>query len=239
MADIKKSTDYKRRAIYTALSEFMNGDDLLNAMCLWQEEYADAPRHANNKFVSQILNGTLLASKHAVVHLKITTVLLEKEPVLKPDPLTDMHDYLVRKKGREYADKVLNDAINSVVTTTTSDGAHKNVKAFELLVNEFINNIARTDKEHFSGLNVAMSNAAKTLNRDNDQLLELINWFEGLSLNIPDRIDTDTLRSVLNAGYIEACNKVGPVVADTALSDAVKKVEMDVSIKPFSPRDLL
>lgn len=239
MVDSSKGSDYKRRAVYTALSEFISGDDLLKAMCLWQEEYADAPRHANNQFVAQVLNGTLLASKHAVIHLKLTTILLEKDPILKPDPLTDMHDYLVRKKGRDHADKVLDHAINSVVATTTQDGTHKNVKAFELLVNEFINNVAQTDKEHFAGLNVAMSNAAKTLNRDNDKLLSLIEWFEGLSLSIPNRIDTDTLRSVLNAGYVEACNKVGPVVADTALSDAVKKVELDVSIKPFSPRDLL
>ena len=225
----------KRRAVYTTLSQYFHGDDLLEAMCFWQQEYADAPRHANSKFIMQVLSNTNLVSKHSEIHLKLTSILLDQHTILMPDPLSDMHAYLVRKKGSEYAEKIL----SSVMQEGKTDAEDKNTLAFEFLVNEFLNRLVVHDEEIFEIVNSAMVNFAKIIAISADQKNELCNWFEGAALNISAEFETITLSSILNAGYVEACKKIGPVLTDKALVDAVKAVEKNASLQDFSPKNLL
>jgi hypothetical protein len=134
----------RRKAIYKGLSQYLTGDDLLNAMCIWQQEYSQLPKFAITNFVRRITEHTGLANERAAIHLSLTSSLMLGEDNLGTDPLPDMRHYLGKRVGAAEAETIMGRS-NGVPVTAETGAAPDSTLVFELLLNDFLRRIAISD----------------------------------------------------------------------------------------------
>ncbi|MEX2516133.1 MAG: hypothetical protein WD572_04350, partial [Gammaproteobacteria bacterium] len=136
------SVSQRRRAIHMGLKQYLQGDDLMNAMCIWQQDYAQLPKFAITNFVRRITDETKQSGMRAAIHLSVTSSLMLDEDNLGPDPFPDMRRYLTGRVGAAEAEEMLGGS-----GSLLDDGAEQtdSVKVFELLMQTFLEKINRVN----------------------------------------------------------------------------------------------
>ncbi|MDO6748213.1 hypothetical protein [Gilvimarinus sp. 1_MG-2023] len=199
----------KRRIVYTALSGFLQGEELAKAFQLWEQQYADKPVFALNEYVGKL---SMLASNLGPRKEVIRALLnLSQDPssqTLLPDPAPSigvMKDLSVRESApREYPerlDKVFEHFLVALETVMPSN----------IFLQFRLNFLVRL-------ADMPLNPALKT---------RLRSWFDsdGASKSFSVVCASPEIRRVVNQLYVVMCELFGPVQADDMLERSVEWLE--------------
>lgn len=228
----------RRRAVYSGLYPYIQGDELLDKLCLWQQQYSDLPSFAIVNFVTEIVEDTLLAPKRASIHLSITSALMLAEDDLAPDPLEDMHEYLIRTKGAEKANLILGKAKQEAVKSKKFDSRADICKVYEMVIEQFLKLVAEKNVQAAKEIETSIVSKFIELQVGKEGIKAIQKWLKGSAL-LQISTDVDKLRDSLNTAYITSCSWIGPATTDKIMNAVIELVENNEVSQSFSPRELL
>lgn len=215
------TTEGKRRAVFTVLSEFVDGSELWQAMWRWQNNYSDKSQFELNAFLSDCRDIEGIAINRPTLYRQLIGILMNNSADLKPDPLQDMLQF------REQT------AMDSG-TPAAEDWSEAFTLVLQGVFTQLRSDTARMVKQ-FATEQATRDHLAKSLT------YEFTLWEAGQQLGVSG-VPLKDLRRLLNVIYIGVCEALGPVEADRILSTAVTDAADDLTVRKVSapePRLLL
>ena len=204
--------DGKRRAVYTVLSEFLEGDDLWLAMWRWQEGYADKSQFELNSFLSECRDIAAVALNRPLLYRQLIGILMDSKAVLKADPKAEMDAYRTRQ---------LSTGAVEPQSVKPQDWSQTFTMVLRDLFAQLRSDTARAVKgyavEQASRHRIAPGFVYSFTLWDLDKRLDV----NGVAL-------TD-LKKLLNYIYIGLCEALGPVEADRILGSVVASVAQAIA----------
>lgn len=200
------SLENRRRAVYTALIEHLDGDDLWEALVLWEDVHAGSAAFSTQKFLSDILTTPALRAQRVRILQSLVRTQSLPAASLLPDPREQLLAYRLRQG------KVVSTAANSRDTTVAAcagliarvlaglDGNNRLRMRLWIL-----DNIERTR------LPATVRHAVRQWLSDQGRLTLMA-------------AEPEHLRLLVNLAYIGLCEFIGPVAADAALNRAVQQL---------------
>ena len=195
----------KKRAIYTGLYPYLEADNLVRAMILWEQKYANNPSFAVQHFINDICLDNDLKSLRRDMLLNLVKTLVLPDEELMPDPSVRIASY---KKQHNIA--------------TSIEYTAKELVVFQKLIIALMEQISvdkRVSIKDYVLDNLAKSKIDSTIKRQ----LQLWLSKQVGAMKVPAP-DIDDLRKVINFFYVGFCEYTGPVETDRALGKAVAKV---------------
>ncbi|MGK0249916.1 MAG: hypothetical protein ACI910_002680 [Oleispira sp.] len=200
--------EYKRRAIYTVLSEVISEQELIDVMWHWQNMYSEKSQFELNHFLSDCKNIPEIAHNRSWLYRKIIVLLVSEKKELLEDPWPLMLAY--KQEGDEFNN------ITSVATENWSD-------IFTTVMHELFSrlrldtqrSVARYVIQHLSKLELPQS-LAYSFNV----------WTDKKKVIDTHEANRAQLKTLLNLAYIAICEFIGPIQADQFLSNAIKKAHL-------------
>ena len=200
---IQNNQSLHRRALYTGLHPFLAKNEIMDALLLWENQYAKNSRFALRYFVADITEKLNRPSDSKKILRSLVASLTKTDSDLLPDPIEALDIY---RQNKMYP-KSLNDI-------------KPEIEAFKLLIQKWLTlteSIIARDIEHY---------VCSNLDRiDIDPIFssEVQLWVKN-----PDHkfshynSDIKDLRKVINLFYIAICEYLGPTTADHLLHNSVK-----------------
>ena len=217
------NTEIKRRAVFTVMSDLLNGSDLWKVMWHWQNHYADKPSFELNRFLSDCHQLVSFKENRSDIYRHLIGMQMRPQEELKDDPWAEM--------------KVFSD--ENYQSGTASGWGSVMVHVFCAMMNHLRADTQRSLQRYVisqadrAGLPVQLT-------------LSYQSWFQGFSEGegTAQKLDTGLcshhdLRAFLNLHYIGLCELVGPVSADKMLSASVQKAHFLNQSGQTDPRTLL
>lgn len=186
---------FRRRAIYTGLRPFMPEEQLMEALLLWQDNFATAPRFTLQKFVAELCHDNALRSRRADILLSLVQAMNMPGASLLPDPLAS-------RSGT-----------HAVADEDTLLGS----AAAALL--EAILTLSAGDNRYQLRLDLLASLDGSRLPQDVFQRVQ--RWLVDNSPLDGLTGERRILRAVVNQVYVALCQRAGPVETDRVLAAAV------------------
>lgn len=84
------------RSLYEGLKQYLVGDDLWHALCVWQDNYADASTFELKEYLNQIAPLLPADTTRAQVHRSLVQCLLMNGKIAHFDPLPTMNEFRVK-----------------------------------------------------------------------------------------------------------------------------------------------
>jgi hypothetical protein len=195
----------KRRIVFTALADYLSGEPLMQALNLWEANYAAKPVYALNEFVGKLGEHPAIAGKRKDV---IRTLLsLSQNPVgLLPNPTAQHTSFkpMARPEPGVYPerlDKVFAHFLTALEMVMPADEFVTLRLSFLLRLNDM-------------PLNPTLK-------------ARLRMWFdsEGSDRTFSVVCNAPEIRRVVNQLYVALCEQYGPVQADDTLAATVMWLE--------------
>ncbi|MCP8899809.1 hypothetical protein [Gilvimarinus xylanilyticus] len=198
----------KRRIVYTALAEFLKGDDLAAAFRLWEQSYAAQPVYALNEFVGRLNHLPGLNGRRKDV-IRSLLRLHQQPQGLLPDPVKV--NVSPAPASPERLDRVFEHFLVAL----------EMVLPRESFVQLRLNFLLRLD-------GIKLNPAIKS---------RLRQWFDGDDVKRVFSVvcTAPEMRRVVNQLYVVMCELFGPVRADDILEACVEWLELH---HPASVRDI-
>lgn len=196
---------FKKRAVYTGLESFLTNAQLMQAMVLWENKYANEPKFAMRKFVADLCkrNGQTLAQAEVLGKL-VRTMALPEEKLL-PDPSPEIESY---KKHYRVQAKV--------------ERRSPEVEVFQLLLSGLLDGLRPSIRE--SVIRYAID-GLHAMDISTGLRRELVFWLKGESTIIyMPVVDVHQLRGTINMFYVAICEYIGPIKADQLLAQEVRRL---------------
>jgi hypothetical protein len=205
----------KRRAVYTGLQPFLRDNELMEAMILWENRYADEPKFSLRYFASDLSKH--IQRPHDANRLYINLVSTQSKPVneLLPDPLEEINAY---RKRRD-----INTLLGEPAASAASHYAVPEIEAFKVLVNKWLGletSAAAIDINRFVMLNL------DRLDIDPSLKVQISRWLADDRKDIKvNNLQIKDLRKIINLFYIGFCEYIGPPRADALLAEAITRLK--------------
>lgn len=214
------SVTKRRRAVYTALSKFLKGDDLLEVLVHWEKCFADKPSFALNSFISSFVDKCHPSVSRSVLIRELTYQLMQPEGHLLADPGVVSLNRTVRALGQDSLDndRVRYQAVHYRVFTHLMQGMLLNVN-YEIQTQIRMNLIKKLSQ----------------LSLDNESVNALEDWFADNKKLYLETVEVSVLKELLNYFYIEMCELLGPVEADRLLASHARYVHETEDGGIFTP----
>lgn len=188
----------RRRALATGLAPYLDAAALVEAVALWQRDYADRPRFSLQGYVSELCRLFDLGEQRHQLHLSLVRAQSLPDARLAADPLADD-----RAAG--------------------AGDRHPPTRAFQGLMRALW---ASLGEARAGQLRLDQLTDLRQTDFPADTRAALEYW-----LNHPRSelaaLDQDSLRTLLNRGYVLLCERFGPVSADRLLKDAGDRLRRD------------
>ena len=212
----------RRKAIFTGMRPYFDDYELLQAIKLWQAEYAQKPKFALSVFVARCCSSPQLKAQRSEILGAIFSALDLPESKLLADPL------IVLKHSES-------------LTNADDFTADDKTKVFTALMQQILLKFNRQDQMLVS--NYLIAHLAK-INTDERRKMHLRAWISqpGSELTIKTlqaNYSLDILQQLINISYVAMCEYTGPVKADQFLSQAIKETEPFAASLGFKLHDLL
>lgn len=197
----EKSLEHRRRAVYTALIEHLDANELWEALAHWEDAYAGDLRFSSQRFLSDILVTPQLREKR--VRILQSLVRAQSAPManLLPDPREQLLVYRMRR-GRASPVTSSRDPVVVAWCSLMSRMLHNLDNNNRLRMRLYI-----LDQLERSGVASPVRAAIRV-------------WLSEQSRLTLSAASEKDLRRLLNIAYIGLCEYVGPVAADAALNRA-------------------
>ena len=197
--------EYKRRAIYTVLSEVINEQDLLEVMWYWQNTYSEKPHFELNHFLADCKNISEISSNRSWLYRKIIALLITEEKELKQDPFPLMLAYKEDKLSVNNDTLTSCDNWSEIFTTVM-------IELFSKLRSDTERSVSRYIIQHVTKLDLPQS-----------LVHSFHTWTDKKETIDAHEADRAQLQKLLNLTYIALCEYIGPIKADLSLSNAIKE----------------
>lgn len=220
----------RRRAVHKALAPFLQGEELANALWLWEESAAKGPAFALHDFVARVCARPGLQDLRAAMHLALVRSMTLPLANLGPDPWPMMQ---AARRGRPV----------SAVPAAAPSGDLAGSVIFEHLLDHLFQGLRDRQAEGVGRIRVwlheRLGSRLNALGLDAASASRIVRWLNGSAPAIGAPLPEDAMRRLLHAVYVVACEYYGPVVTDGLLADAVRSAEALPEAKRFAPRSLL
>ncbi len=207
----------KRRAVYTGLRPYLNDDELLNALKLWQVEFSGKPKFAFTAFLAVITNTDALRSKRT----RILSSLLKSMELTEVDLLADPYDESTKQYKFAAEDMIAEDHTTTVF-----------MHFFQQLQ-------GKMDEKDAMGVRTYMIQHIATLHLNTRSNKQLTDWIDKKTNTLNGLFNLHCLRQVINLAYVGMCQLIGPVKTDQMLSQTIKEVEAFANERQVNLHDLL
>ncbi|MEQ1597918.1 MAG: hypothetical protein ABL880_00980 [Methylotenera sp.] len=212
----------RRRAIFTGMRPYFDDHELLEAIHLWQAEYAQKPKFALSAFVARCCSSPQLKAQRASILGAIFSAFDFPENKLLPDPLevlklskdsVDAHHHVVDAKTKVFTELLVHILLKF-------NGLDQ-----QLILNYLIAHLPKikTDERRTMHLRVWLSRQIDNLHANSLQA----------------NFSAEILQQLINISYVAMCEYAGPVRADQFLSQAMKETEPLAASLDFKLHDLL
>ena len=211
------SPDVKRRAIFHALSDFFEGDELLEVMYIWENRFANRAQFVINEFIDVFISRISNPTRRSTIIKRIAGCLMEPDIENWPDPAAALAAY---RKRRERARRIPSDhvAFHAFKTIFNCIEAELAGSEFEALRDRLIQSLYLTE-----------------LNFTNRS--QVMQWFKSKKAN--PSLTEEEARSLLHQLYLVMCDCYGPVRADKILSRSVATADQHLQGTGSSASKLL
>lgn len=196
----------KKRAVYTGLQSFLTSAQLMQAMILWENKYANEPKFAMRKFVADLCKkyGKSLAEAEVLGKLIRTMALPENK--LLPDPSVEIDFY---KKHFNVKSRVIKRSIELMVF----------MEFMEELIKRLPFDVHRTVKSY-------LIDGLHSIDISTSFRREMVFWLKGKTKTVEmPSVDIHQMRMVINFTYVALCEYVGPIQADQMLGEVVQQLQ--------------
>ena len=193
-----------RRAVFTALRPFFADVDLVTAMMIWQEKYANRSTHAFTLFLSECCRTTELKRSRPLLLKAIFEALELPEQRLLPDPFNSQTNQF------------------EIVATNPTGPAPDNA-VFVAFINALVGHLGNE-----LGVKVTtylIKHIGDSLALNALQTLALKAWADKSTMILNAAFDNKQKQVIIHIMYIAICEYIGPVQADQLLAIALKEAE--------------
>lgn len=207
----------KRRVVYTILSRYITHQSLADALWLWEQQYAENSLCNLLPYMENIITYPEIHYHKGIVQRELLKGLHSPASLdLKPDPM------LFMLKFRHKHNQPLPQADFLMVVFMNV------LKAFIQESEQYHGNIRQQLRRDF-----------KINGLSNQHLNDLLSVIEGQKEKLCHSYSQPMLKDILHTLYINICNILGPVRADTCLATAIQGAEKLPESKAVSPRVFL
>jgi hypothetical protein len=213
--------EYKRRAIYTVLSEVISEQNLLDVMWHWQNIYSEKSQFEINHFLTDCKNIPEIASSRSWLYRKIIVLLVSEKNELLEDPWPLMLAYKKNIDELNNISSVSAENWSDIFTTVMHE-------LFSKLHSDTQRSVSRYIIQNLSQLKLPQSLANS-----------FHVWTDKKSIIDTHEAERAQLKKLLNLAYIAICEFVGPIQADQFLSNAIKEAHVIHSHSKLDARLLL
>lgn len=180
----------RRRAIVTGLMPYMNEPLVLEALRLWQQNYAERPRFSLQGFVSELCQLFDLGERRHQIHMSLVQAMTLSERELADDPLAGSDEHHAEE--------------------------HPCSQAFEQMMRSLWDSIGARAA---SQLRLDLAAQLRSNQVDAEIRLTLEYWLQYPERPLAP-LSLAALRDQLNRTYVLLCERLGPVEADQQLKAA-------------------
>ena len=218
----KPTESFRRRAVYTALSEFLDDQERMIIMCLWQTKYSEQPAYALNKFISDVCALLHGACSRATINRKIVWALGLQPEQLDEDPINRIVEHCKQHKHAFVADEEL--LPQEIVFQRLFFRFTRELNSTEYGTDE---SIKKHIIEHLSILELT----------NTSRLVE--SWIRSGNQFISRMLNLQQMRSIIHMVYICGCEYCGPTLTDKALTEAIKSTSALPEAITFPPEKFI
>lgn len=202
----------------------------MEALCLWQKQYADKPKFAISRFINYLVNNYNLASRRVELQTAMARLLMAPADSLDTDPMPMMQEYAA-KYGLS-CDEAKGDATAAPLETTEN-------RLFRLLIAELEHQLMIQDTVMVTRMVETLKWQLFRLDLPVVETKRIELWLNNRSQPLQVSIALKKLHALVNAVYILLCKQLGPVESDQLFGLAVSAVEQSAEAAGGSPRILL
>jgi len=198
----------RKRAIYTGLHPFLDENQLMEALILWETKYAHQETFSVRYYVADLIKdlNCEIQSRHLLVNLVST--LAEPDTKLLPDPSAKLNNY---KRTNAVAER--------------ANFSLAELEAFQLLMRKWLSLVpptTRNDVSKFVGRNLHELDIEPALK------IQIKEWLEHRDYRIKlSQVYLSELRKIINLFYISFCEYLGPVKTDKLLAETLKTLKLN------------
>ena len=188
----------RRRAIVTGLAPYMSEPLLIEAVSLWQQNYAERPRFSLQGFVSELCQLFDLGERRHQIHMSLVQAMTLTDRELAADPLAGSAD----DRPQE----------------------HPCTQAFEQIMRHLWISIGA---QAASQLRLDLGAQLRSNRTSAEIRLTMEYWLQSPERTLPP-LALEALREQLNRTYVLLCERLGPVEADHHLKQAYQKSQQEM-----------
>lgn len=221
----------QRRAVHKALLAFLQGEELMQALWLWQERTGRSA-FALQEYVKRISERPKLKPLRNAMYLSLVRCMALPLEQLGPDPWR-----LMQAAKRAPIPPLTPTAPGSPSEDTAG------TEVFETLLDHLLDSLQKINPEGAGRIRLwlheRLSVQLETLDLTAATAARIISWLNGSAAHIELSLPIQLKRRLLHGLYILACEYYGPVITDAALAAAVRAAESLPVAQFYPPRELL
>jgi hypothetical protein len=218
----------RRRAVHKALLPFLQGEELMSALWLWEQSASTGSAFALKDYVARVCVRPALQELRVAFHLALVRSMTLPLANLGPDPWPLMQAAR-RAQASAQPSAVVGDTSGTEVFEHVLDHLfydlrdrhHVGINRIRVWLHERLG-------AHLDGLGMDASMAAG-----------VVRWLNGSSPHVLVFLPTEVMRRLLHSVYVLACEYYGPVVTDAALGQAIRSAAALPAAERFPPEKLL
>lgn len=242
----EKEVAKRRKAIYSGLADFLEKEEVLSALWIWEKEFGKTSSAFDSlySFTKRVCEQFNRANIRSEIHNSLLNAMLMPENELGADPHREM---LAMQSTSPAAVKVAAPPkIESVVTTKVpvEEELAKNAPApnvvFSVLLQSILTQIDKQRKEDGVECRNYLAEIILKLQLSSIANIEL----RGFILTQKPKFllkaySREQMSQLLHILYVWMCQCVGPVMSDNIMATALRSAEALPESSQFSPRSLL
>ena len=228
----------RRRRLFASLSPVLPGEQLWQALWLWEREFAEKAPFAISGYAQRLSEVLGVPDASQSLLDSVTQGIQGPGEGLPEDPISQMLENVASTNGTNghggnghaaaAAPPVVEAAAPSPPESPQDAVFNAMLESFQAGLERKSPGAATELRRHLaSGADVA-ANARGTL----------ASWAKGEAARVLG-MPTNDMAIVINAAYVWSCEEIGPTTVDRILGDAMRAAESLDAAASFSPRQLL
>jgi hypothetical protein len=195
---------FRKRVIYTGLQPYLCDTNLMEALILWENHYADQPKYSLRYYVSELAKSFELPVDQKHLFLNLVATMAKPDSELLPDPTTTLQAYKT------------NSTFNVNYTLAEVD-------AFKALVTKWLSLVQSSAAKDIAYFVMHDINRLKI---NADLKFQIGRWLEDETQIIKvAEVQVQDLRKIINLFYVGFCEYIGPSKTDALLAEAVTRLK--------------
>ncbi len=227
----------RRRAIFKALLPYMPQAEVIEALWMWEWDYAEGSAFELADYLHAVCQTTELKNRHGEIRRSLIRQMSQPLTELGPDPWPLMRDYAntMKVEGQANEHQQSDDLkVESAESTVASPGTVVLTTVITHVLDAMLQQnpvycarVRNWVAGHLvSAIPVQLSN-------------EFSEWLINQTPPPTQKVDTAGMRRIVNLVYVCGCEYFGPTVADRMLHQAVTAAESLPEALRFPPKELL